>query len=126
MISPGALVTVKAFGTRLWIVKGPGPNGSGRWHLTCKVTDQRGRTAYHAHLAGSSDITLVKPAPTYDVGTTIEHGGLTCTVVEDKDDTLQLSKPARSSSRLKGGGKLRIVAGNVEASKTDVILEALK
>lgn len=47
MISPGAIVTVKQFGTALWVVKRPASGG--RWYLSGKVTDKRGRVSYRGH-----------------------------------------------------------------------------
>ena len=65
MISAGALVTVRGHGAILWVVKGPAAGG--RWYLSAKQTDGRGRSAYRGHVAGAGDISVIRDAPTYRV-----------------------------------------------------------
>ena len=41
--------------------------------------------------AGEGDVVLIKPAPTYEPGATIEYDGTACTVVHDLGDEVDLS-----------------------------------
>jgi hypothetical protein len=66
MISAGAIVTLRQHGTILWIVRGPAPGG--RWYVTAKRVDESGRGSYQNHVAGAGDITVIRDAPSYQIG----------------------------------------------------------
>ena len=124
MISPGATVVCNRTGAVLWVVKAPAPDG--RWYLTGKQVVGSGRATYRGHVAGARDITVIRDAPTYEVGATVEHNGLPHIVAADNGDSVTLDIPA-SRFPLKRGGHLHIAAGNTTViAKSDLVLEKLK
>jgi hypothetical protein len=86
-ISPGAIVTCSQTGGRLWVVRGRHHDGLG-WDLIGKFTNCFGRKAYTGRTAGEGDVVLVRDAETYDLGTTIEYGGVKHTVARDLGDSI--------------------------------------
>jgi acetyl-CoA carboxylase alpha subunit len=76
--------------------------------------------------AGEGDIVVVRDAETYDLGTTIEYGGVKHTVARDLSDFVELVTP-EVSRPLRGGGALRIAAGNtVTMAKSDLALALMR
>jgi hypothetical protein len=125
MIAPGAIVRVYLQGDTAWVVRGKTLDGS-RWRVTCKDVDAPNRAALSARVVGEGDIVLIKPAPTYEPGSTITHNGVAHTVARDLGDEIELIVPA-SRFPTKGGDHLLRPAGNhVTIPKSDLVLETLQ
>jgi hypothetical protein len=124
MISPGAIVTVRQYGAALWVVLRPASDGRA-WHLRGKLVDYRGRSAFRGHIAGAGDITVIRDAPTYQVGDVVERNGLRHVVLRDLgDDGVELAVP-EDRVPLKGGYTVRVPAGNTTVvSKSDLVLNS--
>lgn len=123
MISPGAIVMCRQTSDVAWIAERL--DFDGRWKVTSKGIDARGRAVYFGRVAGEGDLTVVTPAPVYQAGETVERNGLNCTVARDLGDAVELIVPA-SRRPLRGGGALSIPGGNaVTLSKADLALESL-
>jgi hypothetical protein len=124
MIEIGDLVRCKS-DDKVWVARAKDPYG--RWRLIGKQVDGRGRVAYTARTAGEGDCETITPAPRYEVGSTLTYGGLLCLVIkDDADGFVTLQTPERSSSPLRGGGRLRLVSGNVEVARSALVLESLR
>ena len=101
------------------------PASGGRWYLTGKMVDGRGRAAYRGHIAGAGDITVIRDAPTYKVGSTVRYQGLDHIVLEDRGDDVELGVP-KHTSPTRGTELVRIPSGNVHVvSKPDLALAAM-
>ena len=124
MISPGAIVTCRQTGSVAWVAKSAAPDGY--WYLIAKQMDDRGRSAFIARTAGVGDITVVTPAPNYEIGATVLYEGQSCIVAADLGDDVELVLPA-SRIPLRGSGALHIPGGNTTCvGKADLTMETLK
>jgi hypothetical protein len=125
MIAPGSICTCEQTGAQLWVVVGRAHDGLG-WRLIGKFTNHFGHAACTGRTAGEGDLTLIKDAPTFEPGAEVEHGGKLLTVIEDLGDEIEFEVPA-SSRPLRGGGALRIAAGNTTTIyKADLTLENMR
>jgi hypothetical protein len=124
VLSPGAVVTCRQTADVLWAVIRQEVDGS--WRLHGRLTDERGRSAYTMRLAGEGDITVIRSAPQYEPGETIERGRQTLTVISDNGDDLtcevgEASRPVISegvqvaSVCLPGGNKMTLTKGDLMA-----------
>jgi hypothetical protein len=121
-ISPGCLVTCRQCKTQLFVVKAATDNG---WHITGKLTDNKGRALFTSRVAGVGDLTLIREAQTYEPGTTHERAGKLLTVLSDDGDTVTFNVPEHSSP-LAGGGNVRHAGGHTTSvSKAELILEMM-
>ncbi len=124
MIAPGAIVRIRRRGDIAFVVQRRALDGG--WRVMSKVVDDRSGSVFSGVTVGAGDVIVVKPAPTYEVGAEIEHGGLKHTVSADLGDCVELIAPAFSRP-LKGGGALHVPGGNtVTVGKSDLVLEQLK
>jgi hypothetical protein len=122
-LSVGALCTVRQTGSVLYVAKQSLPDN--RWRLTAKQVDARGRVAYQTRDAGIGDITVIRDAATYQVGSTINWAGLEHVVLEDRADNVQLGVPEHGR-QTRGGDVIRIPRTNVrEVSKADLALATM-
>lgn len=123
MINVGDIVSCRTTGNQAWVVRAKHPGG-GFWLLITKGTDARNRSTYFGRQARENDLQTITPRPYFSPGATIEHEGLTCSVISDDGDFVTLDVPMHSA-RLRGGGTLRITPGIVEVSKSDLVLAEL-
>jgi hypothetical protein len=120
----GAVVTCRQTGDTAWIIRAPAREGRA-WHLIGKIT-RGSRVAYTARVAGIGDLALVKPAPTYERGNTLEHEGVRYEVRRDLSDTVELVVPAMSFRTRRSGSRYRLPGGNtMTVGKADLVLETL-
>jgi hypothetical protein len=125
MISPGCLCLCNQTAAQLWVARGRHHDGLG-WDLIGKFTNTFGRVAPTGRIAGEGDVVLVRDAETSDLGTTIEYGDVKHTVARDLGDSVELVTPEVSRS-LRGGGALRLAAGNtVTMAKSDLALALMR
>lgn len=119
----GALVRIYKQGDIAWVLDRRMPDG--RWKCVSKLVDNMGHQSFSSRTAGEREMVVVQDAPTYQVGTTVEHKGKSFVVVADNGDSLTAIVPA-SRRPLKGGGYLHVPAGNrIELPKSDLTLETL-
>jgi signal peptidase I len=121
VITPGATVRINHHSGD-WVVHSA---LGGRWKCIGRGVVGRDRQALISRIVGEGDIVVVKPAPTFAPGTTIEHNGVEHTVLADHGDTAELEVPS-SRYPLKRGGHLHIAAGNTTTvTKAELVLAAL-
>ena len=124
MIAPGALVLRRQTGAVAWVVHSR--MADGRFKCISKGVDRVGHQLFSSRTAGPNEIVLVRDAPTYEAGTTVEHNGKSYTVASDNGDSLTLIVPV-TRRPLRSGGYLRLAAGNLTTvSKSDLTLETLR
>jgi hypothetical protein len=118
LLSPGAICTIRQCGAQLWVVVAKSDDG--RWRLRSKRSDSRERSSWTARIAGEGDLMIVRETETFEPSTEIEHDGVKHTVARDLGDSVELVTP-EVSRPLRGGGALRIAAGNtVTMAKSDL------
>jgi hypothetical protein len=119
---------VRPFGTRLWAAKEPLPDHRGeftRYRLVCKRVDHRGRVAYETRDAGLGDVTVIRDAATFEIGSTITYEGLDHLVLADLGGSIEAGVP-KHTSKTKGGDVIRIPGTNVRViSKADLALATM-
>ena len=129
-LSPGAICTVRQFGSVLFVAKEPVADHLGaysRYRLTCMQVDSRGRRAFQSRDAGLGDITVVHDAEVYQVGSIITYEGLDHIVLRDLgDDGVEVGVPEDTAKPPRGYGVIHIPAGNTRVlHKADLILAGL-
>jgi hypothetical protein len=110
------------FGSQLWVAMRQ--EADGRWRLSGKRTDQRGRDRFTSRTVGLGDIQVLVPAPTFAPGDEIERRGETCFVIEDRGSEIEIGRP-ESRSPTRGTEFIKIPAGNTcTLSKGEVVLSS--
>ncbi len=123
MITTGAIVTVRKHGDIAFVVYSR--MSDRRWRVISKALDERGREAFSGKVVGEGDITLIRATPTYEIGATVEHNGLSHTVSADLGEFVQLNVPS-ARHPLRGGGHLQTAAGNrTTVTKAELVLASL-
>jgi hypothetical protein len=134
-ISPGALVRRKRFnlGDRrersyrpddpIWAIRCPAAR-PGWYHLIAMI-ERDGELVRTSSIVGKDELEVVRPAPIYELGDTVEYNDMKHTVSRDLGDSVELIVP-NSSRPLRGGGALFVAAGNTcLIAKSDLLLEDL-
>jgi hypothetical protein len=125
MIAPGAVVRVHNHGDVAWVVKRRALDGV-RWHVTCKSLEaSRHRELFSSRIAGEGDIVVVRPAPTYEPGSTVTYNGIEHAVAADNGDSVTLIAPDKRFA-CDGGDYLLVPGGNtLTVAKGDLVLQEL-
>jgi hypothetical protein len=124
-LSPGAICTVRQFGTRLFVAKEPLPDN--RYRLVCKQVDRRGRCAFQKRDAGLGDITVIHDAMVYAVGSTLRFENQDYLVLQDLGSNGVKVEVPEHTSPTRGGEPIRIPRGNVRTlDKAALVLDGLQ
>jgi hypothetical protein len=126
-IAPGALVRVRKFGDRAFVVRRRDELHPERWRVISKAVASDGvrrGELFSGMTVGSGDVVVVKPAPTYSPGTQVKFNGGTAEVISVNGDTVTLAiPPARFKTR--AGDHLHVPPSQAVVEVADLVLETL-